>query len=65
VRRPELSANIPIPSLTTQNSTVSNSAPNPIITPSQFKPMDLEVRQLTFQGKVYDKPPLSIKNIIK
>lgn len=32
---------------------------------SQFKPMDIEVRQLTFQGKVYDKPPLSIKNIIK
>lgn len=32
---------------------------------SQFKPMDIEVRHLTFQGKVYDKPPLSIKNIIK
>lgn len=25
----------------------------------------MEVRQLVFQGKVYDKPPLSLKNIQK
>lgn len=54
-----------MPSLQAQNSTTSNSMQGGPISGLQFKPMDIEVRQLTFQGKVYDKSPLTIKNIIK
>lgn len=39
VRRPEQTASIPLPSLTAQNSTVSNAAS--VAPATQFKPMDL------------------------
>jgi hypothetical protein len=64
VRRPEQPTSIPLPSLTSQNSAAS-TLPQVSTAPSQFKPMDLEVRQLVLQGKIYDKPPLSLKNILK
>lgn len=63
VRRPEQPPSIPLPSLTMQNSSASAVAAAPA--GSQVKAMDLEIRQLIFQNKVYEKQPLTLKNILK
>lgn len=61
----------PIPSIRRpeQPSPISNAVsqhmfpqPNPS---SHLKPVEYDLKQIMFQGKLYDKTPLSIKNIIK
>jgi len=58
----------PIPSLQPQNSATQSVIPgqptNSMLT-NQVKPVEVEVRQMTLQNKVYDKQQLTLKNILK
>jgi len=65
VRRPD---QLSTPLLQSQPSNAQSIAPGVSSTnlPSnQFKPVEFEVKQLVLQGKTYDKPPLTLKNIVK
>lgn len=66
VRRPDQVTNVPLPSLQPQPS-ISSVNPNIGVVSSSAppRPNDIEIKQLIFQNKTYDKPPITLKNILK
>jgi len=66
VRRPDQVTNVPLPSLQPQPS-ISSVNPNIGVVSSSAppRPNDIEIKQLIFQNKTYDKPPIALKNILK
>lgn len=66
VRRPDQVINVPLPSLQPQPSiTSANQNIGAVNSSAPPRPNDIEIKQLHLQKTIFEKPPITLKNIIK